>query len=110
MAKKALLVDYDWCTGCYSCEMACQVEHDLPIGQSGVVVQEIGPWEYGDGKWQMSFMPVFTNQCDLCASRQAKGKLPSCVQACQAACLTAGTVAELAQKMEDGSKQSLVTM
>ena len=35
-AKFACLVNYDWCTGCHSCEIACQMEHGMPVGQSGI--------------------------------------------------------------------------
>ena len=35
MAKNGILVDYQYCTGCYSCEVACQSELDLPLGQWG---------------------------------------------------------------------------
>ena len=38
MAKNGILVDYQYCTGCYSCEVACQSELDLPLGQWGVKV------------------------------------------------------------------------
>ncbi len=110
MDKQAILIDYDWCTGCHSCEIACQVEHSLPIGQSGIVVSEIGPWEYGNGKWQLSYSVALANQCTLCAHRTSKGKLPSCVQACQAQCMTFGSVEQLAQKMASGTKQTLITI
>ena len=38
MAEKAygLLINYEYCTGCMSCEMACSVEHDIPVGQYGI--------------------------------------------------------------------------
>ena len=47
MAEYGLLVDYEWCTGCHSCEMACAVEPGFPQGQCGVVVCEVGPGSYG---------------------------------------------------------------
>ena len=28
MARYGILVDYDYCTGCHTCEVACQQEHD----------------------------------------------------------------------------------
>ena len=33
MAKNGILVDYQYCTGCYSCEVACKSKLDLPLGQ-----------------------------------------------------------------------------
>lgn len=110
MNKQAILIDYDWCTGCHSCELACQMELGLPVGQTGVVVTEIGPWEYGEGKWQLSYDISLTGQCNLCEHRTSKGKLPSCVQICQAKCLSFGTVEDLAKEMSSGSKQALITI
>lgn len=110
--KYGLLLDYDWCTGCHSCEMACQMEHGLPVGQTGIVVTELGPWQYGQTNrdWQLTYLPAPTDLCDMCAQRTAKGKLPTCVHHCQAKCLHYGPVAELAASMEDGAKQALFTV
>ena len=38
MAKKGygLLIDYEYCTGCYSCEVACKNELKLPHGKWGI--------------------------------------------------------------------------
>ena len=35
MARYAILIDYDYCTGCHTCEVACQQEHDYPAGTRG---------------------------------------------------------------------------
>ena len=46
MAQKyGLLIDNYWCTGCHSCEVSCKNEHDLPIGQFGIKMLVLGPWE-----------------------------------------------------------------
>ena len=34
MAEYGLLIDYNYCTGCQSCEVACQQEHTHPVGQT----------------------------------------------------------------------------
>ncbi len=60
MAKHGLLIDYDWCTGCHSCEVACQMEHGLPVGHYGIKVIELGPWEYAPEKWQLTYLPAPT--------------------------------------------------
>ena len=109
MATYGLLIDTEWCTGCHTCEIACQMEHKLPEGQTGILVQEIGPWEIGEGKWQLSYLPTLTSQCTSCAERVAKGRLPTCVQHCQARCMEHGPVEELAKKME-GSNKALFTI
>ena len=39
MAEKyGLLIDYQWCTGCHSCEMACKVEHGWQAGEANGVM------------------------------------------------------------------------
>lgn len=108
--KYGILVDYAWCTGCHSCEMACQMEHGLPIGQSGVKVFQIGPWQIEGDKWQYDYAAVFGDQCDLCAERRARDKAPSCVKHCQADCLTFGLLDELIGKLKDHRKQALLAL
>lgn len=107
MAEKAILIDYGWCTGCHTCEVACQAEHGLPTGQFGIKIVEVGPWECAPDKWQYSYLPVPTDQCDLCAERQAQGKLPSCVHHCQAQCMEFGDIDQLAAKLGKKPRQTL---
>ena len=89
---KGILVNYEYCTGCHSCEVACKKHLGLPAGEFGIKVAEIGPFEYEGAKnnkdrWEWTWMPVLTKACDLCEDRVAKGKMPMCVQHCQAWCL-----------------------
>lgn len=111
MSAYGLLIDMEWCTGCHSCEMACQMEHGLPVGETGIKLSEIGPWEYGDeGKWQFSYLPVRTDQCDGCADRVAAGKVPTCVHHCQAKCMEYGKISDLAEGMGAGSRKVLFAL
>ena len=105
--RRGLLIDYYYCTGCRSCEVACYIEHGYPVGQFGIKVAKTGPWEYAPDKWQLSYVPIPTDQCDLCASRTAAGKQPSCVHNCHADCMRYGTLEELAEYMGDSSHQAL---
>ncbi|HJI99573.1 MAG TPA: hypothetical protein OIM11_00210 [Coriobacteriaceae bacterium] len=107
---KGLLIETDWCTGCHACEMACQQEHDMPVGQTGIKVFELGPWEYAPETWQLSYVPIPTDQCDGCATRVSLGKQPSCVQHCQARCISYGNVSELAKDMEGHLDRALYTI
>ena len=86
------------------------MHNDLPVGQTGIIVQEIGPWEIGGGDWQLSYLPALTKQCDGCAGRVAEGKRPTCVQHCQAKCMEYGELEELAASMEAGSKKVLYVL
>ena len=104
---KGILIDTEWCSGCHTCEMACQMHNHLPVGQTGVIVQEIGPWQIDENNWQLSYLPAFTKQCDGGATRVSEGKFPPCVQHCQAQCLVYGDVEDLAGQMGAGSKKVL---
>lgn len=98
--KQVLVVDYDFCSGCHSCEIACQQEHGFDPDQYGIRVTQIGPDQLTERKWQYDFLPVPTDRCDRCANRQAAGKLPSCVQHCQAGCIYVGSLADLSEKID----------
>ncbi len=47
---KGILVDYEWCSGCHTCEMACAVElsHDFPGNHAGIRVVQEGPYKIGE--------------------------------------------------------------
>lgn len=94
-----LLIDYDFCTGCHTCEMACKVEHGLKEGEWGIQLTTFGPREYKPGKWEYTFVPVPTALCDLCADRVAEGRVPTCVHHCQSQVMEYGPVDELAAKI-----------
>ena len=107
MAEYGILIDSKWCTGCHSCEVACQMENNLPVGQFGIKVNEIGPWEVAPDKWVLSYSPTITELCTMCLRRRKKGKLPSCVHHCQAKCIEFGKLEDLKTKLEDHPKQTL---
>ncbi|MBQ3268264.1 MAG: hypothetical protein IJH08_10150 [Atopobiaceae bacterium] len=110
MAKKALLVNYRWCSGCHSCEVACQVQNDLTPDQFGIKLNEIGPFLRTDGKWEYTYIPMLTGQCNLCGKRLAAGKLPSCVQVCQANCLQLLDADEAARIAAANPKMLMMTL
>ena len=111
---KALLINYDYCTGCHSCEVACKKILGLPKGEFGIKVTEVGPFQYSaregvKGVWEWTYMPVVTQACDMCADRTAEGKMPMCVQHCQAWCMYYGEAEELVKKMDGKDRWTLVT-
>lgn len=110
MKKYGILIDYEFCTGCHTCEFACRQENDIPLEQWGIKVLQVGPWQIKEDRWQYSYLPMPTDQCTLCGKRLAKGKLPSCVQHCQAQVMTFGLVEELSEKLLDKPKQVLFTL
>lgn len=103
----AFLIDYEWCTGCHSCEVACQMFNGLPPEQFGIKLNSVGPWPYGDGKWQFDNVPVITDQCNRCSQRTDEGLSPLCVQHCQAQCLKYGELDALLETAGQKPKQIL---
>jgi len=98
MANGALLINYEYCTGCHSCEVACKNELELPEGKWGIKLVEIGPWELEPATWEWDYIPVPTDLCNLCAPRVAEGKKPSCVHHCLAQVMEFGTVEEMSKR------------
>lgn len=112
MTEYGLLIDYEYCTGCESCVVACKETHDFPVGKWGIRVFDDGPWQKDDSGeggncFNWNKIPVPTDLCDLCADRVAKGKDPACVHHCLAFCMDFGPVEELAAKMLEKPKQVL---
>jgi len=96
-----LLIDYEFCTGCHTCEVACKQENKLPHGQWGIKLAQYGPTQLPDGKWDYTYYPLPTVLCDLCQERAKAGKEPSCVKHCQASVMTYGPLDELVEKMKE---------
>ncbi|MBQ9955313.1 MAG: oxidoreductase [Eggerthellaceae bacterium] len=108
MTQYALYLNYEFCTGCHSCEVACRNEKKIPLGDFGMKLLEDRPRQHADGSWHWDYIAYPTELCDLCADRVAEGKMPSCVQMCQAKCLHFGTIEECAAMLaEKGEKAAI---
>ena len=107
MTTYGLLIDYEYCTGCQSCEVSCKEEHGYPVGKWGIRVVDEGPWEIDEDHMILNKIPVPTDLCDLCVNRTAKGREPICVHHCLAEVMKYGPVEELAKLMCDKTKQVL---
>lgn len=108
MARKGLMINYEYCTGCHSCEIACKQEHNYPVGRGGIHLTEIIT-DLPDKKLRIDYIPFPTYYCNLCAERTQKGEKPACVKHCQAGTMYYGTVTELAQLMEEAPHSMLFT-
>ncbi len=105
-----LLIDYEYCTGCHACEVACIKELNLPLNQYGIKLLTDGPRKMPESnKWDLNNIPFPTSLCNLCEDRVADGKMPSCAQHCQSLVITYGKVEELAAKMVRKPKMVLFT-
>lgn len=110
MGKMGLLINYDLCFGCHSCEMACIQEKGLPAGEFGIKISQYGPHKNVNEQWEYRYLPVPTQLCDLCSERTAAGKLPSCVHHCQAEVMEYAPMADLAAKMVDMPRSALFSV
>jgi len=107
MQTYGLLLDYEYCTGCHSCEVACKHEKGLGIGDWGIKIAEVGPFQHKSGQWDWIYIPTPTKECDLCKSRLEadSSAVPACVLHCLADVLRYGPIDELKEKMvKKGSK------
>ena len=104
-----LPIDYEFCSGCHTCEVACREALDLGTGQFGIKILQDGPRELADGKWEYNYLPMPTSLCDLCAERTAIGKPPSCVMHCPGHCMYFDTVEELAKLAAEKKNRALFT-
>ncbi len=114
MAKEGygMLINYQYCTGCHSCEVACRKKNDIPLGEWGIKLNEIGPFKIDDDpdhtKWEFDYVAVPTSLCDLCEDRLDQGLKPVCVIDCQALVMEVAPVEDLAKRMlELGSKTAI---
>jgi Fe-S-cluster-containing dehydrogenase component len=101
-----LLIDYEYCTGCYACQVACNQEYHWPAGMGGMRVIELVQ-NLPKDKAYLTFLPFPTELCVLCASRTKKGLKPACVQTCMAACMKYGRIEDLAKEMKQKSRMVL---
>lgn len=102
-----ILIDYEFCTNCHTCEVACQKCHGLDPEEWGIKVLEYGPVELSENRWEWINLPLLTSRCDLCKDRTSEGRLPMCVHHCQSGIMYYGTLEELAVKLSEKPTQVL---
>jgi Fe-S-cluster-containing dehydrogenase component len=106
MSKNGLMINYDYCTGCHTCEVACQQEHDFPVGKCGIKVTE---YVYAAEKKPVAidYLPFPTELCYLCLNRSRNGEKPACVKHCQSFCMAFGPLDELVKQMQTTPRSAL---
>ena len=91
---KAILINYEYCTGCHSCEVACKKRLGLPEGEFGIRLTETGPWEYagksGEDRWEWSWVPCSPRPATCAPTARMRARCPcACSTARRGACTTA---------------------
>jgi len=110
MARNGLLIEYEYCTGCQSCVVACKQEHSYPVGIGGIKMNEIvTQGEHEGDRLRIDFLPFPTRYCDLCAERTRDGGKTACEKACQAKAIWHGSLGEMAALMEGKPHAALFT-
>jgi len=96
--QHGLLIDYEYCTGCHACEVACSQEYGWEPGMAGMKVIEVVEPLPKD-KAYLAYIPFPTELCMLCARRTREGLDPACVKHCMAAVIKYGRIEDLAKEM-----------
>ncbi|RDB63211.1 hypothetical protein C1878_04930 [Gordonibacter sp. 28C] len=91
-----MLVDLDFCVGCYACQSACSDHWDLPVGSSYLKVMNCKPEEV-DGRLKMFLCPI-PYSLDRCAQCVEFGEGASCAKICIGKALAVGEAGELAER------------
>ncbi|MEM2942562.1 MAG: oxidoreductase [Candidatus Bathyarchaeia archaeon] len=104
--RHGLLIDYEYCTGCFACQVACAQEYRRPNEIVGMQVIEVIQ-KLPDGKPYLCFIPFPTELCSLCAGRVRSGLEPACVKHCMAKCIKHGPVEYLAEEMSKKGRMVL---
>ena len=101
-----LLIDYEYCTGCHSCELACAQEYNHQNGTRGIKVFEVEQKLPG-GQLYLSYFPFPTEACILCPHLTREGLQPACVKSCMAACMKFGLLEDLAPDLAKKARMVL---
>ena len=101
-----LLIDYEYCTGCHACELACAQEYSHKVGVRGIKVFEVEQTK-PDGKEYLAYFPFPTETCLLCPHLTRDGYEPACVKHCMAACMKYGRIEDLAEDLKEKPRQVL---
>mgnify|MGYP002725667325 CR=1 FL=1 len=109
MSDYAILIDYEYCTGCRTCEVACKQEYHRPAEKVGGVQVTEFIHTLPNDKLFITHIPQFTRACVFCAGRVRKGLEPACVKHCMADILTFGKLETLQKIIPEKRKAILWT-
>ena len=105
--EQALLIDYEFCLGCSTCETACMNAHGYAPESTGIHVVRLGPWNTPDTAWHYDFVPLPPDWCDHCRDRISEGLDPACVRHCEYRVISYGEVDELVEAFKTKEKMMM---
>ncbi|MCD8212254.1 MAG: oxidoreductase [Oscillospiraceae bacterium] len=102
MKNYGMFIDLQYCTGCHSCEVACQQENHYDVEQFGIQVTEyIVKKKSGV---VIDYVPYVTDLCHFCLGRLKEGNRPLCAKSCMSQCMFVGPIDEVIEHAKDGKK------
>jgi len=107
--NRGLVVNLDRCIGCYACELACKQEHNLAVGEHGIRLHTLGPYEV-DGRLATDFVPLATDECDLCVDRVADGGRAFCAEICPTQALSLRGATEILRLLRSNARIHICKM
>lgn len=102
------LVDYKYCSGCHSCEVACKNELGLPVGKFGIRVLENKPQKVGRRSGErvgLGLRARTHGTVQPLRAPRARRQEAVCVKHCQSFCMSYGTLEEMQQLAGRGRPQ-----
>lgn len=94
-----VLVDLDFCVGCYACQSACSDHWDLPVGSTYLRVLNCKPEDI-EGELKMFQCPIPYN-LDRCRECAESGEATPCSKICIGKALTVGDADVLSKKASE---------
>jgi Fe-S-cluster-containing dehydrogenase component len=99
MGRVGLLVDMDYCVGCWACQSACSNHNSLPVGQTFLRLIN-NQAEEVDGEIKLYKFP-YPLALEKCADCVRNGGVPICVSTCIGRALTIGDADALFEKAKN---------
>ena len=102
----SMIVNYEYCSNCRTCEISCRKEKDIPLEAWGIKVQQIGPVRFGDAvEWD--YLPVPSSLCDMCAERVEAGQKAACELHCLANVIEIVPLEQVSRRMGEFSGKTV---
>lgn len=99
MSKIGILIDLEYCVGCYGCQSACNDYNKLPLGETYLKQYNAKP-HMVDGELSMFMCPIPYNldKCAECVEQED-------VAACQAICISKSIYVDELDKLQEKAKE-----